>query len=141
MRGVFLFICTLCVTAWVGSYWRTVVVVYDNKDEYSAGLRWGRIVVEWWYTAPGVPTMRMVGRLAEDWSGYAPANSGWMGFVTYAAVWKGTPSYRLITVPLWCPTLLCCGLLWLVWRKTRLRGAGRAFPVEVGTAMTRKVRT
>jgi len=33
-------------------------------------------------------------------------------------------------IPLWFPTTLSAGLLWLVWRKTRQAAKGRAFPVE-----------
>ena len=37
---------------------------------------------------------------------------------------------RGIQVPFWFPTTISAALLWLVWRKTRSKAKGRAFPVE-----------
>jgi hypothetical protein len=34
-------------------------------------------------------------------------------------------------IPLWFPTLISAGLLWLVWRKTRKTYPGGGFPVEI----------
>lgn len=38
--------------------------------------------------------------------------------------------WSFVAVPLWLPTLLLLGLYWFVWRKTRAKYSGRAFPVE-----------
>lgn len=35
-----------------------------------------------------------------------------------------------VIFPLWLPTLVLSGLTWFVWRKTRPKQVGRAFPVE-----------
>ena len=44
--------------------------------------------------------------------------------------------YWLMFVPIWFPTFLCALSTWLIWRKTKQKVGGRAFPVgpnEVGT--------
>ena len=39
--------------------------------------------------------------------------------------------FRFVAVPFWLLTPLSAILLWLVWRKTRPKVKGRAFPVEL----------
>ena len=38
-----------------------------------------------------------------------------------------------IVFPLWLPAVVLAGLNWFVWRKTRAKAVGQAFPVEVGS--------
>jgi len=35
-----------------------------------------------------------------------------------------------VTVPLWFPAFVLVLLTWFIWRKTRVKGSGNAFPVE-----------
>jgi len=44
---------------------------------------------------------------------YAPPCQGWF-----------------VRIPLWFPTTLSAGLVWLIWRKTRGKYRGQAFPIE-----------
>ncbi|HVT81139.1 MAG TPA: hypothetical protein VHM90_10825 [Phycisphaerae bacterium] len=43
------------------------------------------------------------------------------------------PYYFEIVFPLWLPAVVLAGLNWFVWRKTRAKGVGRAFPVEAAS--------
>jgi len=47
-----------------------------------------------------------------------------------AGPWGPLTDSYWIAFPLWLPALVLAGLNWLVWRKTRVKGVGRAFPVE-----------
>jgi hypothetical protein len=51
-----------------------------------------------------------------------------LGF--YCGRWPRFSDSFGIAFPLWLPTLLSALLLWLVWRKTRPKLAGNAFPIE-----------
>jgi hypothetical protein len=53
-------------------------------------------------------------------------------FIGFAYDPKKEALETMVLIPLWFPTLLFALLLWLVWRKTRGKGPGRGFPVEVG---------
>ena len=43
----------------------------------------------------------------------------------------GIMDATIVIMPLWFPTLLSALVLWFVWRKTRAKPIGGAFPVEV----------
>ncbi len=43
--------------------------------------------------------------------------------------WPRTDEFHFI-FPLWLPTLLLAALTWFIWRKTRPKSIGHAFPVE-----------
>ncbi len=128
IRNCFIALCVVCVATWVGSYWRFFELGYHGDIEYSGGIQSGRL--GGWRVIIGPPPYH-----AWLWSSSRPAP--WqddadstkfhlLGFaVYYVPSW-----YTTITIPLWFPTLLSAVLLWFVWRKTRPKLVGKAFPVE-----------
>ncbi len=123
IRSLVLTLLTLCVVAWVGSYWRSALVVHTGvKEKYSASLGGGLLWLEQHDTPP-------------------ISNQGWyLGSLPRRVPWDWKlnlfenargPDYVGIFVPLWFPTILSAGCLWLVWRKTRPKYSGKGFPVEV----------
>jgi hypothetical protein len=68
-----------------------------------------------------------------------PDQSNVFHFLGFAYEPYGPPfrslSFVWVRIPLWFPTLVSGGLLWLVWRKTRPRyKPGTGFPVEPASA-------
>ncbi len=140
IRALALALLTLCVGAWVGSYWRLFEVDYSSgKVSRNLIILCGRIRFarqlsaregwtcdsEWVWRSDTLKeddSMRQEYPLTQyHWAGLAL----WTGMV-------GPPDGKgcLVHIPLWFPTLLSALLLWLVWRKTRPKYNGRGFPVE-----------
>ena len=123
IRGLALTVLTLCVVAWVGSYWSSIALY--NKD-FEITLSRGRVLCA--LDGPSATTdLEMRVKDSYDWSEWDRRVDVWFfGF---------TADYRAEviqwTIPLWFPTLLAALVLWLVWRKTRAKPVGGAFPVEV----------
>jgi hypothetical protein len=140
IRGLGIALLTLCVTAWVWSYWWFVEVDYSSgKVSRDFIVMCGR--------------MRLARQLSgrEGWSwDYGRWTSGPMsadqfmsdeypfmhyhlgGFALSTGL-MGPPDGKgwKVHIPLFFPTLLSAPLLWLVWRKTRPKYSGKGFPVEV----------
>ncbi len=122
IRGLGIALLTLCMTAWVGSYWRDGYVGYrGTKSNQDIMLMGGRICFGREKSAPMAVTGWYCGsnRRPERWM-------DWDNRFEY----QKEARYSAIYVPLWFPTLLSAGCLWLVWRKTRPKYSGKDFPVE-----------
>jgi hypothetical protein len=140
IRGIAIAVLTLCVAAWVGSYFRWVAVCY-GRDTHSWWLRQacGKLFFNDQYRPPGYPNewYMQYGRCdaynRDQTRGiYEKSAYHLMGFA-----WEPPASRELsqwIMIPLWFPTTLSAGLLWPVWRKTRPKYKGKGFPVEPGGA-------
>lgn len=135
IRSLFLLPLLCVVGVWVPSYWQMAGVIRNVPPHVSIWQincgSFSFVDLQEWLTA----------EKAEIW-GYAHAEADlvearvrYLGseyhFIGFA---YDAPSpilkSREIIIPHWFPTLLLLVLNWLVWRKTRARLEGRAFPVE-----------
>jgi hypothetical protein len=139
IRGLALTLLTLCVVAWVGSYFQQHWFGRYAWDRYSiCVLAYGSIIWDK-YDLKHVENPMEI-RPWRPWSDWLPpeldftpwghrAPKNWtLGFAYMP--WDIRGEWNA-TVPLWFPTLLSALLLWFVWRKTRPAYNGRGFPVEV----------
>jgi hypothetical protein len=133
IRGMAIALVTLCVTAWVGSYWEEVGGYRGSGHRlFAAEIVYGKIGLgetrdleldhspSWhWYWYVVHPE--------DSHTSYPSTDYQFLGFV-----YEPRPSQWIVIIPLWFPTLLSTMLLWFVWRKTRPKYSGNGFPVEVG---------
>ena len=131
-RSFFIGLLVLCVGAWVISRWWTSEFTYLGTSYDGATLADGRIGFgqnhspstfrTGWHQdfRPNVRGYWSVSDLSPNLHG--------LGFSCYhdSGRWD-------IIIPLWLPTLLLAGLNWFVWRKTKPKPVGRAFPIEPAT--------
>ena len=123
IRGLAIALLTLCVTAWVGSYCRIISLDHGlSPDRIVMEINRGRFVLDWSALF-----------LSGNWQvtvGETDVNPqpGLLGFFLCGVGFF---------MPLWFPTTLSAGLLWLVWRKTRPKYTGKGFPVEPAAKPTK----
>jgi hypothetical protein len=133
IRGLALTLLTLCVVAWVGSYFQRGAVHLHGGDHIRMlGLECGAIGYVDDDMEIGIP-------YAWQWF-HGPNNfqqfrqvyqHTFYHFIGFAYDPKKLDLTTIVIIPLWFPTVLSALLLWLVWRKTRPAYNGRGFPVEV----------
>jgi hypothetical protein len=139
IRGVCVALLTLWATAWLGSYFGWVAVLIGNKTRYWApALIGGELEVpEQYYQHPtGLGGWNVIygqcdaAMRSEKQTRYENTAYHLLGFAWQSRTnpWE----HRYMAIPLWFPTALFAGLLWLVWRKTRPKYNGKGFPVEIG---------
>lgn len=127
IRSLALLLLTLCVVAWVGSYWHAIEIDHDDETSISLIMGKGRAAFFLAYPSDKPPSWHPGWRLPTypidviNWSG----DSDVIGFRFH----HSRRGWSLM-IPLYFPTLLSAFLLWLVWRKTRAKPIGGAFPVE-----------
>jgi hypothetical protein len=136
IRGMGIALLTLCVAAWVGSYFECAIAVNQSKTaHWQANLEGGEFHI--WYYRPTRHSgwyvrffpYNAIGHHATLRMSYARTPYHVLGF---AWRWDPTTEPQLwVMIPLWFPTTLAAGFLWLVWRKTRPKYNGKGFPVEV----------
>ena len=130
IRSFFVGLLLLFVGGWVGSYKYSPPGYRSISPQWQWNCFGGRIALCWDKRnfRPRDPAEVYRGELPFiDPKGYEL-----LGFDLRYSDWgKGLRSFYL-AIPLWFPTLLSAALLWLVWRKTRPKVKGRAFPVELG---------
>jgi hypothetical protein len=134
IRGLALTLLTLCVVAWVGSYFETVTWTYLGPVHYI-GIGVDSGLVEFLDVMPHPIPATMTPKTGWDWAYHLPSNPrilkadhSLLGF-GYEAPPGAAPGWA-VWIPMWFPTVLSALLLWLVWRKTRPAYNGRGFPVE-----------
>jgi hypothetical protein len=133
IRSCLISLLSLCIAAWVASYFWQV-----------EGESVGKTRV-WALEAVGGGLELSTGE--NHRSGYSPPLSvGWQpASAEYVSVryescelhwggfgwnhWAFRGVFRVL-IPLWLPTTLAALLLWFAWRKTKPKAAGRAFPIE-----------
>jgi hypothetical protein len=131
IRSLALTLLTLCVLAWVGTYWMGAGVTYRGKKEYELGVLNGIIyggnlgAISPWKLPQGVHVYRL-----RHLAGFAlGAEDKDFEFLKFWCLIN--PLGVEVGIPLYFPTLLSAILLWFAWRKTRAKPSGGAFPVEV----------
>ena len=134
IRALALTLLTLCVAAWVGSYWQWAGINrhyhgYRVAVNCGAGLIYSQVldhepfVMSEWGWGHGVPFPEYIRTTT------AGEEYGFAGF-GYQFTPGATHDSWDMKVPLWAPVLLAAGLLWLLWRKTRPPYHGKGFPIE-----------
>jgi hypothetical protein len=138
IRSLALALLMLCLTAWVGSHFRSVSFFY-SRDAISG------LVLDVKYGSLRIFTSGQMSVVSEhfDWffGSASPRLPGELPARTYLGFgWDSAPAVESMTVliPLWFPTTLSAGFLWLVWRKTRPNSTGKGFPVEPAATETTK---
>jgi len=130
IRSVALMLLTLCVVVWVGSYWIGVGVTYRGADVYDMGILHGKIcsgnlnVIS--MRAPQGVHFFLLHHYPGLLLGGEDREYYFLGFWCLK-----NPRGAELEIPIYFPTLLSVFLLWFVWRKTRAKAAGKAFPVEM----------
>ncbi len=121
----------LCVAAWVVSCWKEMSVCHYGKIiSGGLGFKQGRMWCQLSGKDPYIPNVGWqfysFGSDPDAWSNAAKnAKFFAIGFAYYPS---GT-----VTVPFWFLSVVFAAPLFFLWRKTRSRGGGKAFPVEVAT--------
>ncbi len=135
IRGLAVALLTLCVAAWVGSYFEEVTLIYCSKPGafwQTLGINRGEIVYseipDWRDSAAW--TWRLSHGPPFDWHDAYSGTKYHGGGFAYQPI-APSSSFSIAFFPMWFLSLLSAGLLWVAWRKTRRRGTGRGFPVEV----------
>ena len=138
IRSFLIGLCVICIGAWVGSYWRSLEVVWGNNIPghwiVILGLSNGMTVFyldrasglppPGWFCYYALSTPSSPVDLARFFAGsYACAPFHLLGFSYH-------PAQKCVTIPLWFPTLLSASLLWFAGRKTKRKPIGGAFPIE-----------
>ena len=138
IRGLALTLLTLCVVVWVGSHWQAVWV-YAPAENHVRYLRVedgtlsytetdGRGFGQWELLHGPAAGLE----IAQDV--YRRTMYHFAGFAYHRAA--GTNPHWYVYIPMWFPTLLGTLLFWFVWRKTRTRFTGKAFPVALAHPRT-----
>lgn len=129
IRSLFIGLVVLCVVAWVGSLWRSLDIDHSGKTWDEMSVADGRICIQ--EIVPDFPIMQgwHTTFRSTHWNIWKSedANSQYhlAGFSLHQSV-----KIWAVTIPLWFPTLLSVGMLWLLWRKTKAKPIGHAFPIE-----------
>jgi hypothetical protein len=134
-RGLAFLLLAVCVAAWVGSYFKTAAlsktegryywVVWLQCGELGVGEDVGprREESRW--------AVRFLDSVPASQTFYAGCEHRWLGFAYRAGAPTPRDWSRYYFVPLYVPTVLAAGVLWLAWRRTRAKHCGKGFPVEV----------
>jgi hypothetical protein len=138
IRGTTLTLLTLCVVAWVGSYFQSAYVQYMGGGRLTSvrgecGLVWVSVTNDSRYITGQWDYDHAAAEYTLIRSWYQETDFRGLGFAYrgYESGSLGGPTrVRQIWIPLWFPTLVSTLLLFLVWRKTRPKYHGNAFPIE-----------
>ena len=134
IRGVFMLPILLCAGGWVESYGHWDQLSYQGSrggafSSVGGVVSVGYIAIDaqssgWQFSRASLPPIsrRILDRRNGLFLGFAYGHSA---AVDYEAYWAYIPYYF--------PLLLFSGVLLIVWRKTRARQAGGAFPVDMKT--------
>jgi hypothetical protein len=138
IRSFFVAQCAICALAWIISYVRPVefIVNYPAYKYVFVPFSDGRIA---FLHENDVVTSHHGWGLGCRWGshfewrqGDQNANFHFLGFSSYSPA----PREWLYSIPLWFPTFLSSLLLWFIWRKTKPKRLGGAFPVEPAESPT-----
>ena len=122
--------CVLSV--WVASYLGAVEMSWQSENFWDIGGVQGLCVVsksQVIFPGTSPPHIDFAERVTVEgrFGAHGPPR---MTFGLYCGKGPGLADSYLVIFPLWLPAIVLAGLNWFVWRKTRDKGVGRAFPVE-----------
>jgi len=131
IRAIFIGLLTICVVAWIGSYWRGFFVVRQSDKQYSLTIECGRVLTGCWNLSASPLVWNADFYDPKGWSDWdAHMGNRFLGF-TFNGPSPVYDSTFSITIPLWFISLVAALLLWYVWRKTRPTiPPEKAFPVQ-----------
>lgn len=134
IRSLAVLLLAVCGTAWVSTYCEyTETLAYRGKSmSYSMSFCWqgrcalvfGRIDL----TGKGWKFEHRSHTRLTFSDSWGDVNHSLLGFrLSYSYPVNGA---YLVEIPFWFLTVCCAAFLGLVWRETRSKQVGRAFPVE-----------
>ncbi len=124
----------LCLGAWGWSRSHRTGIEYGHHDRFAGCVSvWGTVDVQWGTTYRPLPDGLWCYASPEPISHFWPVDSMFDSILGFAYSHTSTrlDTYYLLGVPWWFLILVFSAILYLVWRKTRPRRTGRAFPVEL----------
>jgi hypothetical protein len=132
-RGLCICLLLICTVAWVGSYFEEVYLFHGNHGTLSIlGLNGGFLYL---YVQPNP----MYSSSESHWVHHPPiAGAGYDGYrgstyhfagIAYQPTSDPTSGWS-VDLSMWLVTVGLILVLWFVWRKTRRKITGGAFPVE-----------
>ena len=145
IRSLFLGLLTLCVVAWVGSYFEFAMASHDSMRDFQyvdlhSGLvrysartgrrNWGEAAIGWHMGHSAVDAKSR----AAVWDAYRGSPYHVAGFAWRSFSEPFVGSGWGVVIPLYFPTILSALLLWLASRKTKEKPRG--FPVEMAATKT-----
>lgn len=140
IRTLALALLTLCVAAWVGSYFVWGEVLYVGKTHFwSLALGRGRLLL-YDDDSPAPSTYQRWSAKYDEYDATRRAASQrtydatpyhLLGFAWHPRMPPESQQFEII--PLWFPMTLYAGFLYFLWRKTRpkQKHAAKGFPVEL----------
>ena len=127
------------LTAWVASYWVTAILVHYVPMGGGGIGQNGFLAI----STGQICFLREGPLLSADWQAGLTSNTDthwWVpefldSYFTYSkfrflGFYFNNGKAQFVSIPLWFTTILAAGLLWLVWRKTKPKPNGHAFPIE-----------
>lgn len=139
IRSLSLTLVLFVLTAWVASYWDTATLVHYTPMGPDGSGQNGFLVIRTGH----ISFLREGPLLSADWHAGLTSNTFTHWWVPqFLDYYFADAKYRFlgfyfdigitqfVSLPLWFPTLLSAGLLWLIWRKTKPNPPGRAFPID-----------
>ena len=133
IRGTCVLLLALCITAWVGSYWRALGFAHQGNKMYSLNIDCGRVLVGSWNLDASPPVWNASFYPPKGWTEWdATMGNRFLGF-TFNGPTATYDTRFSVTIPLWFITAFSILLLRFIWRKTRPLYSGKAFPVEPAT--------
>ena len=133
IRSFFMVPILLCLGTWGWSRSHGMWIEYCHHDRYVASVsQWGTVEVQWgtsYGLAEGWACQISPEAIAHFW----PVHSYTGSFLGFAYLREGTMPHtlHLLQAPYWFLIIVFSAILYVVWRKTRPRGTGRAFPVTL----------
>jgi hypothetical protein len=139
IRGFFVGLLLSCLAAWWASGYYSATVDYFQDGRFGVGgesmagiVRFGGGIGVEYYCPSGfsghVARSSPPGFMALRWD---EPKDYYFGFSVFSGHSTTTGTVFGISVPYWFISLVLAVLLWLVWRKTRPKPKGGAFPVEI----------
>ena len=132
IRSFFVVPILLCLCAWGWSRSHRVYIAYCHHDRFVACVSlWGTVDVRWG-TITGQSDGWVCQTTPEAYVHFWPVDFVDTFFGFSYLLESTTPStLTLLQAPWWFLIIVFSAILYVVWRKTRPRGTGREFPVEL----------
>ncbi len=132
IRSFFIVPILLCLGAWGWSRSHWMRIGYCHHERFVSYYSARGIVDVRWGTSHGQPDEWWCHTWPADHPRFWPAYRG-TTFPGFHYFYERTETHTstLLEFPWWFLIIVFSAILYVVWRKTRPRGTGRAFPVEL----------